>query len=115
MPKGVVDQVIAMIPLSEETEVGAADRVFRLRRLEIQPGGEVPWHSHADRPAIIYVVQGSVTEYRNTCEVPVIHAAGTAIPENHLVSHWWRNTGNEVAILLSADLLHLADPNVHMM
>ena len=62
MPKGVTDNVIASMALVEETEVGVNDRLFRLRRLEIKPGGEVPWHSHADRPAIIYIVQGSITE-----------------------------------------------------
>ena len=115
MPKGVTDDVIATIPLVEETEVGVKDRLFRLRRLEIKPGGEVPWHSHADRPAIIYIVQGSITEYRNTCHQPLVHKAGDAIPENHLVSHWWKNTGKETAVVLSADLFHEADPNSHMM
>jgi quercetin dioxygenase-like cupin family protein len=115
MPKDVTDAVIASIPLVEETEVGVKDRLLRLRRLEIKPGGEVPWHSHADRPAIIYIVQGSITEYRNTCEDPLVHHAGDAIPENHLVSHWWKNTGDETAVVLSADLFHLTDPSPHMM
>jgi len=115
MPKGVTDNVIASMALVEETEVGVNDRLFRLRRLEIKPGGEVPWHSHADRPAIIYIVQGSVTEYRSTCQEPLVHKAGDAIAENHLVSHWWKNTGKETAIVLSADLFHMADQNSHMM
>jgi quercetin dioxygenase-like cupin family protein len=115
MPKDVTDTVVASIPLVEETEVGVRDRLFRLRRLEIKPGGEVPWHSHADRPAIIYIVQGSITEYRSTCQDPLVHKAGDAIPENHLVSHWWKNTGDETAIVLSADLLHTTDPGSHMM
>lgn len=115
MPKDVTDEVVASIPLVEETEVGVNDRLFRLRRLEIKPGGVVPWHSHADRPAIIYIVQGAITEYRNTCDTPLVHKAGAAIAENHLVSHWWKNTGNQTAVLLSADLLHMMDPNVHMM
>jgi len=115
MPKDVTDDVLASIPLIEETEVGVKDRLFRLRRLEIKPGGVVPWHSHADRPAIIYIIQGAITEYRNTCEAPLVQKAGTAIPENHLVSHWWKNTGKETAVVLSADLLHMTDSNAHMM
>src|SRR5271157_4049209 len=39
MPKDVTDEVVASIPLVEETEVGVNDRLFRLRRLEIKPGG----------------------------------------------------------------------------
>ena len=30
--------------------------------LVVQPGGIVPWHSHADRPALIYVVSGEIVE-----------------------------------------------------
>ncbi len=115
MPKDVTDAVLTSIPLVEETAVGVKDRLLRLRRLEIKPGGEVGWHSHADRPAIIYIVQGSVTEYRNTCQDPLVHNAGDAIAENHLVSHWWKNNGNETAVVLSADLFHVTDPNQHAM
>jgi len=115
MPKDVTDVILASLPLSEETEVRVSDRLFRLRRLEIKPGGEVPWHSHADRPAIIYIERGEITEYRNLCAVPVVRKAGDAIPENHMVSHWWKNTGKETAVVLSADLFHVSDPNGHMM
>ena len=115
MPKDVTDAVLTSIPLVEETVIGVKDRLLRLRRLEIKPGGEVPWHSHADRPAIIYIVQGAVTEYRSTCEEPLVHHAGDAIPENHLVSHWWKNNGTETAVVLSADLFHVTDPSPHMM
>ena len=38
--------------------------MMRVRQLEIQPGGIVPWHSHADRPALIYVVSGEIVEIR---------------------------------------------------
>lgn len=106
-PKGVKDMVLGAIDLAKEPSQ-IAERMFRLRRLEIQPGGEVPWHSHADRPAIIYVVAGSLTEYSSDCAVPIIHVAGDVSVETHGVSHWWRNDAQTVAVLISADLL--ADP-----
>ncbi len=115
MPKDVTDNLIASMPLADEKEVGVTDRLFRLRRLEIKPGGEVPWHSHADRPAIIYIAQGSITEFRSTCTEPLVHHAGDAIAENHLVEHWWKNEGTETAVVLAADLFHVTDPNQHMM
>ena len=58
-PVGVTDTVIAMIDV--EQEQGIDDRKFRMRKLTIEPGGIVPWHSHGDRPAIIYVVKGEIT------------------------------------------------------
>ncbi|HJQ56938.1 MAG TPA: cupin, partial [Vineibacter sp.] len=48
--KDVTDKVIGMIDLSKEASVGI-NRQFRLRKLEVKPGGIVPWHSHGERPA----------------------------------------------------------------
>jgi quercetin dioxygenase-like cupin family protein len=103
--KGVTDTVLASIDLAHEPAM-VQDRQFRLRRLVIEPGGIVPWHSHGDRPAIIYVVQGEVSEYASNCAVPIVHKAGEVAPETHDTSHWWKNTGRKRATLISADLLH---------
>src|SRR6478735_3522197 len=51
---GVTDDVLAALPRAEEGPM-LPDRQMRVRKLVIQPGGIVPWHSHADRPALIYV------------------------------------------------------------
>src|SRR5262245_40935333 len=103
-PKDVTDTVLASIDLSKEM-VAANDHQLRMRRLEIQPGGEVPWHNHADRPAIIYIVKGTVTEYADVCKVPIVHNAGEVSVDAGR-QHWWKNTGSETAILISADILH---------
>lgn len=105
MPKDVTDTVLATTDLSQEM-VGVADHQFRIRRLELLPGGEVPWHSHEDRPAMIYIVSGEVTEFASTCAVPILHKAGDVAPETHTTAHWWKNTGKEKAVLISADILH---------
>ena len=104
MPKDVTDNVLASIDLSREM-VALNDHQFRMRRLEIQPGGIVPWHSHADRPALIYVVQGEITEYASTCAVPILHKAGDVSVDAGR-SHWWKNTGKKKVVLISADILH---------
>ena len=46
---------------------------MQFRKLVIEPGGVVPWHSHGDRPAIIYVVSGEIIEYASNCAVPIVH------------------------------------------
>src|SRR5262249_4254804 len=51
---GVTDTVLAAIDLANEP-IKANDRQMRVRRLVVQPGGVVPWHSHNDRPALIYI------------------------------------------------------------
>lgn len=103
--KDVTDTVLASTDLSKEM-VALPDHLFRLRRLEIKPGGIVPWHSHGDRPAMIYIVAGEVTEYASTCAVPILHKAGDVAPEAHTTAHWWKNTGKKLAVLISVDILH---------
>lgn len=100
-PSGVTDNVISSIDLGAYNVEG---RMLRLRRLVVQPNGVVPWHSHAERPANIYVVSGEVTEYRSTCSVPLTHKAGEAVAEQGATSHWWRNNTKKPAVLISADL-----------
>jgi quercetin dioxygenase-like cupin family protein len=104
-PKGVTDKVVASIDLARE-KVGLKDHKFRLRRLVIEPGGVVPWHSHAERPAIIYIVSGTILEYASTCSVPIVHRAGEVATETKATSHWWKNTSGRPVVLLSADILH---------
>ena len=104
-PKDVKDTVLAAIDLGREIN-GFEGRKLRTRMLEIQPGGVVPWHSHEDRPALIYVVEGTVTEYASNCAVPIVHKAGEVSVETKEVAHWWKNTGNTVVKLLSSDVLH---------
>jgi quercetin dioxygenase-like cupin family protein len=103
--KGVTDTVLTRIDLKNEP-VMLKEHALRLRRLVIQPGGIVPWHSHTDRPAIIHIISGTVTEYRSTCTVPIVHKAGETTAETKGTSHWWQNTGKKTVVLFSADLFH---------
>jgi quercetin dioxygenase-like cupin family protein len=111
-PVGVTDTVIAMIDVEKEP-ANIKDRKFRMRKLTIEPGGIVPWHSHGDRPAIIYIIEGEINEYASNCAVPIVHKAGDVVAETSEVSHWWKNTGDKTVVLLSADLIK--DPNDHTM
>src|ERR1041385_7592850 len=70
--RGVTDTVLASIDLANEP-IAAKDRLLRFRKLTIEPGGIVPWHSHTDRPAIIFVQQGEIFEYASNCAVPILH------------------------------------------
>jgi quercetin dioxygenase-like cupin family protein len=114
-PKDVTDVVRASTDLSKEP-ANIANRQFRLRQLEIKPGGVVPWHSHDDRPAMIYIVSGEVVEYASNCAVPIVHKAGDVAPEKKGTSHWWKNTASATAVLISVDLLPAgAKMDDHMM
>lgn len=104
MPKDVTDTVLAAINLGPEINVDG--RQLRTRRLVVQPGGVVPVHSHKDRPALIYTVSGSITEYSSACATPIEHKAGDISREAEGLSHYWVNNGSEPAVLLSSDVFH---------
>ena len=106
--KGVTDVVRASTDLANEP-VALKGRVFRLRELNIEPGGIVPWHSHNERPAMIYIVTGEVVEYASSCAVPIVHKAGDVAPEKNGTSHWWQNNGSVPSKLISVDLFPVAD------
>jgi quercetin dioxygenase-like cupin family protein len=102
MPAGVTDDLVGSVDL--QSELSFDDHDLRLRRLVVQPGGVVPLHSHAGRPALITVVSGTITEYSSKCRVAIDHAAGEVASESGGVSHWWKNNGEVPAVLLSADV-----------
>ena len=83
------------------------------RKLTIEPGGIVPWHSHDDRPALIFVQQGEIVEYASNCADPIVHKAGDLRPEVFGTSHWWKNLGKETVILYVGDVRK--DPHDHNM
>jgi quercetin dioxygenase-like cupin family protein len=107
----IIDMITAEIDVTKPP-VNIKDRSFRLRRLEVEPGGIVPWHNHADRPAIAYLLEGKLTEYASNCAVPVEHTAGDVIVETPNLSHWWKNFGDKRAVVISADLLKGKDDNM---
>jgi hypothetical protein len=35
-----------------------------------------------------------------------VHKAGDVARETHTTAHWWKNTGEKTAVLISVDILH---------
>lgn len=106
--KGVTDVVRSTTDLAKEP-AAIQGRLFRLRELNVQPGGIVPWHSHGERPAMIYIVSGTIVEYASNCAVPIVHRTGDVAPEKAGTSHWWQNLGKVPSKLISVDLFPVAD------
>jgi len=111
-PVGVTDVTLGSIDL-EKQPAHLKDRELRFRKLTIEPGGIVPWHSHDDRPALIFVQQGEIVEYASNCVDPIVHKAGDIRPEVFGTSHWWKNLGKETVILYVGDVRK--DPHDHNM
>ena len=106
--RGVTDVVRITTDLAKEPAM-IQGRQFRLRELNVEPDGIVPWHSHNQRPAMIYIVTGEIVEYASNCAVPIVHRAGDVAAEKNGTSHWWQNHGKLPSKLISVDLFPVAD------
>lgn len=80
-----------------------AQRQMRIRQITIEPGGVAGFPSHKDRPALTYIMKGSLTEHRKGSPDRT-YKAGEVIIESTDVDHWAENTSSEPVILISADL-----------
>ena len=105
---GVTDTTLGAIDLGKEM-AKATGRELRFRKMVIAPGGVVPWHSHDDRPALIYVAEGEIIEYASNCSGPIHHKAGEIRAETQGTSHWWKNLSDKQVVLFIGDVRH--DPN----
>jgi quercetin dioxygenase-like cupin family protein len=112
-PVGVMESELASIDLSKEN-VKLEQRRLRLRHMEIQPGGIVPLHSHADRPALIMVNAGEIYENSSKCLVPILHRAGDISREFLGTQHWWKNEGKATVVLTIADIVNDHKPETMM-
>lgn len=94
---GVTSQDIALTPVASD-----ATRAVRMRRLVIEPGGVIAWHTHEVAQGMAMVVSGVMTEIRNTCMDPIIYRAGDVAIEDAGTAHGWRNDGDAAAVVLVA-------------
>lgn len=101
----VTDEELSSIDLASQIQ-GLDARRLRFRKLVVQPGGVVPWHDHTDRPALIYVAEGEITEFRSDCSVGVVLSAGDISTEVAGLKHWWMNQGDVPTVLFAADIKH---------
>jgi quercetin dioxygenase-like cupin family protein len=109
---GVTDTTLGSIDLGKE-QAKIAGRELRFRKLVIEAGGVVPWHSHDDRPALIYVAEGEIIEYAGNCAAPIVHKTGEIRAETSGTSHWWKNLGEKQVVLFVGDVRR--DPKDHNM
>ena len=94
---------LGFINLQEEFSELEAPLFFRLRRLEVAPGGSVAVHEHDQRPGVAYILSGSITEYRQGKEH--IRNAGDHAFEYTGIRHGWKNHSDKPVLALVADVV----------
>ncbi len=101
--KGVKVELLAAFDLDSEIE-GMAGRQFRMRMVTIEPGGVFgPLHDHIDRPGMVYILQGTITDHRNG--VATDYGPGVGWPEDRNTLHWLENRGTMPAVEISVDIV----------
>jgi len=100
---GVTAEVLATVDLGPEIE-GMAGRQLRMRMVTIEPGGVFgPMHDHNDRPGIVYILQGTITDHRTG--VATDYGPGVGWPEDRNTTHWLENRGTIRAVEISVDIV----------
>jgi quercetin dioxygenase-like cupin family protein len=101
--KGVKTEPLSGFPLGKQGLDDFAQRQFRIRQITIEPGGVAAFHSHKERPALTYIMKGTLIEHRNGAPDRT-YKAGEVLTETTDVDHWAENTSTEPAVVISADL-----------
>jgi quercetin dioxygenase-like cupin family protein len=101
--KGVTVKLLATMDLGLEIE-GMAGRQLRMRMVTIEPGGVFgPIHDHVDRPGMVYILQGAITDHRDG--VAKDYGPGLGWPEDKDTTHWLENRGTTPAVEISVDII----------
>lgn len=101
--RGVAVEPLGTVDLGPEIE-GMAGRQLRMRLVSFEPGGVFgPLHDHRDRPGIVYVLQGTITDHRDG--VATDFGPGLGWPEDRNTTHWLENRGPIPAVEISVDVV----------
>ena len=101
--KGVAVKLLAELDLGTEIE-GMAGRQLRMRMVTIEPQGVFgPIHDHKDRPGIVYILQGTITDHRDGAAKE--YGPGIGWPEDKNTTHWLENRGTTAAVEISVDIV----------
>ncbi len=100
---GVTTKLLATIDLGPEID-GMQGRQLRMRMVTIEPGGVFgPIHDHKDRPGVVYMLQGTITDHRNG--ITTEYGPGVGWPEDRNTTHWLENTGPVPVVEISVDIV----------
>jgi quercetin dioxygenase-like cupin family protein len=101
--KGVTAELLATLDLGAEID-GLAGRQLRMRMFTFEPGATFgPLHDHKDRPGMVYILQGTITDHRDG--VATEYGPGVGWPEDKNTRHWLENRGTTTAVEISVDVV----------
>ncbi len=99
------NETILQLDLSKEINLNG--RLFRMHYSTMAPDGMINQHSHANRPCIEYVLQGTATETKKGEDGKVV-VKSVAANETELstvgITHWWKNESREMVKIMAVDI-----------
>jgi len=98
--KGVEPKIEGTIDLGPDFK----GQQLRLRTISFEPGAVAGFHSHKDRPAFAYVLQGTLTELREGGYIKEIKPGGF-IAESRDVEHWAENRSGAKTVIIGVDIV----------
>ena len=104
--KGVTVKLLSALDLGLEID-GMEGRQLRMRMVTFEPGGVFgPIYDHKDRPGMVYILQGTITDHRNGVDQE--YGPGVGWPEDKNTTHWLENRGTTPAVEISIDLVRVS-------
>lgn len=101
--RGLSVEQLGVVPAdSMARQVSLDGHILLLRRITIEPGGQIAHHSAAKVPGVVYMEAGDWTEGRESGET--VHSAGETFIEDADTVHWFYNRGDEPASALVCDI-----------
>jgi quercetin dioxygenase-like cupin family protein len=101
--RGIASELLGTVDLGPEIE-GMAGRQLRMRLVTFEPGAVYgPLHDHVDRPGIVYILQGTITDHRDGTVTD--YGPGLGWPEDRNTTHWLENRGTTTAVEVSVDIV----------
>jgi len=100
--KGVSISPPTALDLGAEID-GVAGRQLRMRVVTLEPGGVVGIHSHNGRPAVAYVLQGTLTEHVDGGGINE-RSEGESWTEGKAITHWAENKGGKPVVVIAVDV-----------
>jgi quercetin dioxygenase-like cupin family protein len=100
---GVTMDLLSILDLGPEIDAMAGYQL-RMRMFTIEPGGVFgPLHDHRDRPGMVYVLHGTITDHRDGRATD--YGPGLGWPEDSHTLHWLENRGTTRAVEISVDIV----------
>ena len=77
---------------------------LRLRHVMFEAGSMIGMHSHQERPAFSYILEGTLTVDTEGGDVRE-YQPGEVITESRDVTHWGENRGTSPVVIVGVDLI----------